>query len=85
MNNIKNKKMCELDDTKVCDNCRECEKCDLDPTKICDNCGKCISSYKTDEKGFVTVKVDKVDLTGLKLKDLLSAYGLDDLIEDGQK
>lgn len=34
---------CILDETKLCDNCGECEMCDLDKTKYCDNCGKCIS------------------------------------------
>ncbi len=36
------KKMCVLDEEKVCDECGECEKCDLDPKKKCDNCGKCL-------------------------------------------
>ena len=38
------KKMCVLDETKVCDGCGECLKCDLDPNKICDNCLKCVNS-----------------------------------------
>lgn len=33
---------CILDETKVCDNCGECDKCDLEQGKLCDNCGKCI-------------------------------------------
>ncbi len=47
--------MCELDDTKVCDGCLECEVCDLDPNKICDNCGKCL-----DIKDVATIKIDKI-------------------------
>lgn len=33
---------CVLDETKICDNCGECNVCDLDPNKICDNCMKCM-------------------------------------------
>lgn len=33
---------CILDETKVCDNCGECDKCDSEQGKLCDNCGKCI-------------------------------------------
>ena len=33
---------CILDETKICNNCGECDKCDLDSNKKCDNCGKCI-------------------------------------------
>ena len=36
------KRMCVLEDNKVCDDCGQCNLCDLDPTKICDNCMKCI-------------------------------------------
>ena len=39
---FENKKMCELDENKICDNCGECNICDFDENKICDNCGKCI-------------------------------------------
>ena len=33
---------CILDETKICNDCGECELCDLDPSKVCDDCGKCI-------------------------------------------
>lgn len=36
-------RMCLLDETKVCDDCGECDRCDLDPNKICDNCCRCIA------------------------------------------
>ena len=36
------KKMCVLEDGKICDGCGECDRCDLDPNKICDNCMKCL-------------------------------------------
>ena len=35
-------KYCVLDETKLCDDCGECNVCDLDPNKICDNCFKCL-------------------------------------------
>ena len=37
-------KYCLLDETKICDDCGECNVCDLDPNKICDNCMKCMKS-----------------------------------------
>ena len=40
---MEEKRMCLLDETKVCDDCGECDRCDLDPNKICDNCCKCIA------------------------------------------
>lgn len=40
---MEKKRMCLLDENKVCDDCGECDRCDLDPNKICDNCCKCIA------------------------------------------
>jgi len=37
-------KYCVLDETKVCNDCGECNMCDLDPNKICDNCMQCIKT-----------------------------------------
>ena len=37
-------KMCVLDESKICDDCKECSRCDLDPNKICDSCGKCLET-----------------------------------------
>ena len=37
-------KYCVLDETKLCDDCGECNVCDLDPNKICDNCMKCLNT-----------------------------------------
>ena len=37
-------KYCVLDETKICDDCGECNVCDLDPNKICDNCMKCVKT-----------------------------------------
>ena len=37
-------KVCVLDETKLCDDCGECNVCDLDPNKICDNCMKCLKT-----------------------------------------
>ena len=48
--------ICELDEDKICDECRECLKCDLDPKKLCDNCGKCINV----EKNYDIIKIDKI-------------------------
>ena len=72
--------MCVLDETLPCTNCGECDLCDLDPTKICDNCGKCLDHYNTNEKGYVEIPIDKVDLTGaeVSLDDFYKSMGLDD-------
>ena len=37
-------KYCLLDETKICDDCGECNVCDLDPNKTCDNCMKCLNT-----------------------------------------
>lgn len=45
-------KNCELNESKVCNDCGECEICDVDKNKICDNCCICIgldSDYKVVE------------------------------------
>lgn len=72
---------CVLDPDKKCNGCKECLMCDLDPNKICNNCGKCIDFFNTDEKGYVSIKVDKVITDAdesTSLDDLLKQYGLDD-------
>ena len=38
------RRMCVLEDGKVCDDCGQCNLCDLDPTKVCDNCMKCVKT-----------------------------------------
>ena len=66
-------------DTK-CDDCGECDRCDLDPNKICDNCGACLDAYNTNEKGFVEVPIDKIDVSGgdPTLEDFYESMGLVD-------
>lgn len=53
---MNDKRVCLLDDNKVCDNCGECDRCDLDPNKLCDNCCKCLAIE--DESEFRTVTLD---------------------------
>lgn len=76
--------MCVLDETLKCDDCGECDRCDLDPSKICDNCGACIDQYNTNEKGFVEIPIDKIDMTGgdATLDDFYKLMGLDDEDDD---
>ena len=74
-------KMCILEEGKICNRCGACDMCDLDPEKICDNCGKCLDSYNTNEKGFLTVPIDKIIMgenSEDELNQLLALYGLDD-------
>lgn len=51
---IMEKKLCILEDNKLCDNCCECDTCDLEPTKVCDNCARCLDV----EKEYRTYTVD---------------------------
>ena len=51
------KRRCVLDESKLCDECGECERCDLDPNKICDNCMKCLSSSGAD---YLAIEVDDI-------------------------
>lgn len=75
---IGERKYCELDSRKKCTYCGECLRCDIDPNKICDNCGKCLDTYNTDEKGYVSIKIDKIIKEGdVSLEDLYKQYGLD--------
>lgn len=69
---------CILDESKICDDCGECDKCDLDPNKICDNCGKCLKEYKTDEKGYVKIDIDKIISSPDSLDDFYEMAGLAD-------
>lgn len=70
--------ICELDPYAKCDYCGDCLMCDINPTKICNNCGKCLDQFNTDEKGFVSIKVDKIIREGdVSLDDLYKQYGLD--------
>ena len=80
-------KMCVIEEGKRCNRCGACDMCDLDPEKICDNCGKCLDSYNTNEKGFLTVPIDKIIMgenSEDELNQLLALYGLDDDEEEGE-
>ncbi len=50
------RKMCMLEENKICDNCLECNTCDLDPRKLCDNCAKCIDSGYD----FALIEIDEI-------------------------
>ena len=75
---------CILYDGEKCTACGECDRCDLDPSKICDNCGACLDSYNTNEKGFVEIPIDKIDLSGAQptLDDFYKSMGLEDEDDD---
>lgn len=51
-------KFCEIQPTKVCDDCGDCDICDLDPNKTCDNCERCLD---TDED-YAKIKIDRIIL-----------------------
>lgn len=56
-------KICELDENKLCDDCRECLHCDLDPEKICDNCCECF-----DEADYRAIKILEIVTDEEKIK-----------------
>ena len=49
-------KKCVLDESKICNQCGECDICDLDPNKKCDNCGKCIAF----DQDYVSIAIDEL-------------------------
>lgn len=77
-------KMCVLEENIICSNCGACDICDLDPNKKCDNCGKCLDTLNTNDKGYVSVPIDKIIMgeNDDGLEQLLKMYGLDDEDEE---
>ena len=89
---MENKKKKTINNKHHCDCCHEHHEheneeveniddliCDLDPSKICDNCMKCLTTFNTDEKGYVSIGIDGVDASqNITLNDLYKMYGLDD-------
>ena len=55
-------KICVLDESKICDECGDCNRCDLDPNKICDNCMKCMG----DEVDFRAITIAGIRLENEK-------------------
>ena len=62
------RKMCVLDERKVCNQCGECDYCDLNPFKKCSNCGRCIDS----DSEYREIKIDGVILPSQKDTGLIS-------------
>ncbi len=62
-------KYCVLDETKLCNDCGECNVCDLDPNKICDNCMKCVQS----NADYAAIEIDEIidDGTGFEAYEQL--------------
>ncbi|MBR6569860.1 MAG: hypothetical protein IKK75_05345 [Clostridia bacterium] len=49
------RKICVLDENKVCDGCGECDRCDLDPSKVCDNCMRCLGLDGNSDYRAITI------------------------------
>ena len=58
-------KICVLDETKLCNDCGECNVCDLDPNKICDNCMKCLKSGAD----YTAIEIDEIIDDGTGAQD----------------
>lgn len=69
------KRICILDETKICDDCGECDRCDLDPNKICDNCCLCIA-MEDEGKEFrsLTVNKDSFSVFSKPVRDVAPLY-----------
>ncbi len=71
-------KRCVLDETKLCDDCGECNICDLDPHKICDNCMQCLKTGAD----YKAIEIDEIidDGTGVEEFERLRSdlAGMDD-------
>lgn len=50
-------KYCDLNSSKICDDCRECDICDLNSEKFCDSCGMCLNLSDT---GYGEIKIDGI-------------------------
>ena len=55
---MRERRMCVLEEGKVCDDCGQCNLCDLDPTKICDNCMKCVNG----DAAYRAIAIDRIEL-----------------------
>ena len=75
-------KYCVLDETKICDDCGECNMCDLDPNKICDNCMKCLKTGAD----YNAVEIDEIIEDGTALPEYEQLRrDLKELDEEGDK
>jgi hypothetical protein len=50
------KKICVLEEWRLCVECGECDICDVDRHKKCDNCMECIA-VKAD---YAVIKIDEI-------------------------
>jgi len=48
-------KLCQLDESKLCDDCKQCLYCDLNPEKLCDNCCECL-----DDADYRAIEIIKI-------------------------
>lgn len=53
---VMERKMCILEDDKVCDDCGQCNMCDLNPEKVCDNCMECLHSGAD----YTAIEIDEI-------------------------
>lgn len=65
MNNNSQEK-CILDDTKLCNDCGECDFCDLDAAKPCTNCCRCLD--EPDYRGIEITEIVMPDKLTFKRK-----------------
>ena len=70
-------KYCVLDETKICDDCGECNICDLDPNKICDNCMKCIQSGAD----YNAIEIDEIISDGTGIEEFGQPSGEEEIFE----
>ena len=58
-------KNCVLDESKICNDCGECNICDLNPNKICDNCMECLRTGAD----YNAIEIDEIIADGTDTED----------------
>lgn len=71
---------CVLDESKICDNCGECNICDLDPNKICDNCMKCLET----NADYKAIEIDEIIDDGTGAEEFGKAFDESDLSQESE-
>lgn len=81
------KKICTLDETKLCDDCGECSKCLIDPNKECDNCGDCVKPHylgarKITIENIEDAFVSEANINNITEEDIFEHFILHDVKDE---
>lgn len=65
-------KKCIFDNSKECNDCKDCEVCIFDKKKSCNNCGKCL-------------ELEGVDIKAINIEEIAKSKEENDIIEEDIK